>query len=457
MIKVLSLILFIFLFPVRSICQISPVDTASVVQEYPESSNHFSKVAIPSLVLFSASAVSWKNREDIRKFRNRYIPNFRNRFDDYLQYVPALSVYGLNAAGVKGKHSVQRSTVSYLFSAASMALVVNTLKHSARVERPDGSAFNSFPSGHTANSFMNAAFLDKEYGQYRHPLYGIGAYAMASATAVGRQMNNRHWVSDVLAGAGIGLLSTELGYFITDKIYKGNGISESFAKKYMPRSEKPSFIGINLGIARAVTQDLNNPNGSINAEHGFGMELSGAWFFKRNFGIGGKFAFSSFPIINDNYRYSDPDIPKISDDIYTQPTGVRYFHFGPYFSFPLKKGFSLNANILGGKSIGAEGNIILDLKEEYQSIFNTVELPYFKYKPKLAGSWSSGFSVQKLLNRNLGVKAFANYFNSKHIFKVDYLSSIDPDGKYIYSPKNEVSIRYNHIVYGLGVSALLWN
>jgi len=225
MIKVLYLILFIFLFPVSSICQINQNDTVSTIHEYPEPSNHFSKVAIPSLVLFSASAASWKNREDIRKFRNRYIPNFRNRFDDYLQYVPALSVYGLNAAGVKGKHSVQRSTVSYLFSAASMALVVNTLKRSARVERPDGSAFNSFPSGHTANSFMNAAFLDKEYGQYRHPLYGIGAYAMASATAVGRQMNNRHWVSDVLAGAGIGLLSTELGYFITDKIYKGNGIT----------------------------------------------------------------------------------------------------------------------------------------------------------------------------------------------------------------------------------------
>lgn len=142
---------------------------------------------------------------------------------------------------------------------------------------------------------------------------------------------------------------------------------------------------------------------------------------------------------------------------YPQPTGVRYLHFGPYFSIPLKSGFSLNANILGGKSIGAEGNIILNLKEEYQSIFNTVELPYFKYKPKLAGSWSSGFSVQKILNRNLGVKAFANYFNSRHIFQVDYLSSIDPDGKYVYSQKNEVSIRYNHIVYGLGVSALLWN
>ena len=418
--------------------------------------NSFLKSSIAPVVLFSASAASWNQREEIRRFRNRYLPNFKNHFDDYLQYAPGLMVYGLNAAGVKGKHSLQRTTVSYLFSAATMALIVKSIKGTANVERPDGSSFNSFPSGHTANSFMNAAFLDKEYGQYRHPLYGIGAYAMASATAVGRQMNNRHWVSDVFAGAGIGILSTEIGYLIADQIYKGKAINEPFSKKYLPRTEKPSFIGLNIGIARTLTNDLNNPNGSINAEHGFAMELNGAWFFHKNIGIGGQFAFSSFPIINDNFRYSDPDISQISDHIYTQPTGVRYLHFGPYFSFPLKKGFSLSANLLGGKSIGADGNIILDLKEEYQPIFNTVELPYFKYKPKPTTSWSGGLSVQKLLSRNLGLKAYVNYFGSKHLFKVDYLSSIDPNGKYVYSYKNEVSIRYNHIVYGLGISALLW-
>ncbi len=76
---------------------------------------------------------------------------------------------------------------------------VNTVKYSAKVERPDVSSRNSFPSGHTANSFMNASFLHKEYGG-RSPLYSVGAYTAATATAVGRQMNNRHWISDVFAG-----------------------------------------------------------------------------------------------------------------------------------------------------------------------------------------------------------------------------------------------------------------
>jgi len=457
MIKIFLSFLPFFIFISLSFGQQLLPDSVTVsLSENKETELTFLKSSIAPAVLFSASAISWNQREDIRKFRNRYLPNFRNHFDDYLQYAPAVTVYGLNAAGIKGKHSLQRTTVSYLFSAMTMALIVNTIKGTANVERPDGSSLNSFPSGHTANSFMNAAFLDKEYSQTHHPLYGIAAYAMASGTAIGRQMNNRHWISDVLGGAGIGLISTEIGYLITNKIYKGNAINESFTKKYLPRTEKPSFIGLNIGIARAVTSDLNNRSGTINAEHGFSMELNGAWFFKRNFGIGGQFAFSSFPIHNDNYRYSDPDIPLISDDIYTQATGVRYLHFGPYFSLPLKKGWSFNANLLAGKSIGADGNIILHLKEEYQPVFNTVELPYFKYKPKPATSWSTSLSLQKLLSRNLALKTYINYFSSKHLFKVDYLSSIDLNGKYMYSFKNEKSIRYNHIVYGAGISALLW-
>lgn len=431
------------------------ISMVKLAQDKPTPPN-FLKASIAPAVLFAASAATWNQREEIRRYRNRYLPNFRNKFDDYLQYAPGVMVYGLNAAGVKGKHSVQRATVSYLFSAATMALLVKTIKGTTRVERPDGTARNSFPSGHTANSFMNAAFLDKEYGQYRHPLYGIGAYTMASATAIGRQMNNRHWISDVLAGAGIGLLSTEVGYLIADQIYKGKGINETFTQRYLPRVEKPSFIGFNIGVARAVTDDLNNPNGSINAEHGFSFELNGAWFFHKNVGIGGSFAFSSFPITNDNFRYSDSDILEVAEDIYTQPTGVRYLHLGPYFSIPLRKGFFINANIGAGKAIGADGNIILNLKQEYQDIFGLKEVPYFKYKPELSGSWAAGLSIQKLLSRNLGLKAYVNYFNSRHLFSVDYLDEIDLNGAYIYKHKDQVSIRYNHIVYGLGITALLW-
>lgn len=100
-----------------------------------------------------------------------------------------------------------------------MASVVNTIKYTAHVRRPDKSNYKSFPSGHTATAFMAAMMMHKEYGD-RSPWYSISAFTVATATGISRILNNRHWLSDVLAGAGIGILSTELGYYLADLILR---------------------------------------------------------------------------------------------------------------------------------------------------------------------------------------------------------------------------------------------
>ena len=43
---------------------------------------------------------------------------------------------------------------------------------------------------------------------------GIGAYALATGVAFLRLYNNRHWLNDVVAGAGIGILSARIGYWM---------------------------------------------------------------------------------------------------------------------------------------------------------------------------------------------------------------------------------------------------
>ncbi len=63
-------------------------------------------ISIVPVVLFAGSAALWGERKNVRELRNRYIPSFRHHFDDYMQYVPALAVFGLNAAGVKGKNHI---------------------------------------------------------------------------------------------------------------------------------------------------------------------------------------------------------------------------------------------------------------------------------------------------------------------------------------------------------------
>lgn len=133
--------------------------------------------------------------------------------DDITQYVPAASVYILNLSGVKGRHNFKDRTIilgiASLFTAAS----VNALKYTTNVERPDKSAFNSFPSGHTAVAFMGAEFLWQEYKDVS-PWIGVGGYIVATATGGLRLYNNKHWVGDIAFGAGIGILSTKLAYWL---------------------------------------------------------------------------------------------------------------------------------------------------------------------------------------------------------------------------------------------------
>lgn len=122
---------------------------------------------------------------------------------------------GMKIGGVRGRSSWGRMLTSDAFTIALMTGAVNVIKYTMDTRRPDGSAYNSFPSGHTATAFMTATMLNKEFGDLS-PWVTIGSYTMAVATGVGRQLNLRHWGSDILVGAGIGILSTELGYLFAD-------------------------------------------------------------------------------------------------------------------------------------------------------------------------------------------------------------------------------------------------
>lgn len=140
-------------------------------------------------------------------------PDFSTHLDDYLQYVPAASVYILNAAGVRGRHRLKDRTIILAMSMALSSGMVTSLKGMTHKLRPDGSSYHSFPSGHTATAFAGAEFLRMEYKDVS-PWYGVAGYLAAAATGTLRVMNDRHWVSDVVAGAGFGILSTKLSYLI---------------------------------------------------------------------------------------------------------------------------------------------------------------------------------------------------------------------------------------------------
>ncbi|WP_375448341.1 phosphatase PAP2 family protein [uncultured Fibrella sp.] len=137
--------------------------------------------------------------------------HFRTHADDFLQYGPMAVWTGLSLAGVKGRSlPLDRAGIA-LMAHGIMSVVVLGLKEATHEGRPDGSDSFSFPSGHTALAFTGAGLLDREFGG-ASSLIPIGGYAMAATTGLLRMTNDKHWISDVLVGAGIGLLSSEIAY-----------------------------------------------------------------------------------------------------------------------------------------------------------------------------------------------------------------------------------------------------
>ena len=88
-------------------------------------------------------------------------------------------------------------------SLAISEALTQTLKYTTRRERPDGSGKNSFPSGHAADTFAFATALERHLG-WR---YAVPAYLFASYVAVSRLPANRHWLSDAVFGASVGIIA----------------------------------------------------------------------------------------------------------------------------------------------------------------------------------------------------------------------------------------------------------
>lgn len=149
--------------------------------------------------------------------KNRNSPN--TGIEKIIVFTPALAVYALDIAGINGKNNWKDQSLQLGLSALVMNSLVVSSKELTNRMRPDSSSFNSFPSRHTATAFMNAEFLWQEY-KHRNKWLAASGYVVAAATGYMRMQHNRHWFSDVVAGAGIGILSTKLTYWAYPRMVK---------------------------------------------------------------------------------------------------------------------------------------------------------------------------------------------------------------------------------------------
>lgn len=174
---------------------------------------NFKNMVIPAAVMVIGFSQVGHESEELQVDLQEDFPFFKSRLDDVAQYIPLSTVLLSGTLGLKTKNGFKSRFVYSAISYATMGLTVNILKKSVTETRPDKSGNNSFPSGHTAFSFTGAEVFHQELKD-NYPILSYAGYPLATGVGLYRMLNNKHYLSDVLVGAGIGILSAKLAYSI---------------------------------------------------------------------------------------------------------------------------------------------------------------------------------------------------------------------------------------------------
>lgn len=352
----------------------------------------FNRNATYAGLIFIADGLLIKSqKKDFRSIKTFFQPHFEKTYDNYTQYAPLAATFALKALGVKSVSSWKRMTLNSVTSFAFMNVFVNSIKYTTKEMRPDNTSANSFPSGHTATAFMAATIFHKEYG-YLSPWYSIGGYGLATLTGVTRIMNNRHWISDVLVGAGLGIVSVDLGYMLGDLILGGKGV-EHISKNMRPDiSESASFFSLTVGAGQGPNH-LNTPeiyddydadmkptgnplNLRIKTGLSSSVNVEGAYFFNKYFGVGGRLKASSLPLAVESFngyennktnpfKYSvgTGDAAFDKSDIYklvgleSSNLGMIDLAVGTYFSLPIGTRIRVGTKFLVGNRLTTDYSV----------------------------------------------------------------------------------------------------
>ncbi|MCQ2095322.1 MAG: phosphatase PAP2 family protein [Bacteroidaceae bacterium] len=267
-------------------------------------------------------------------FRNES-PRFTDTSDDWRDYtiafLPVGVTYATRLLGVQSKSNTNRLLTSTALGFALSAGLSSGMKNLISERRPDWSDDHSMPSRHAAMAFTAATILHREYG-YVSPWVSVGGYATATATQFIRLNSNAHWLNDMFIGATIGTVSANLGYFITDRIFKEKGLA------IIPKVTKADLM-------RAAKFEAGPTSFCMVSGNEFG--LGEDWECERTFFVGGELAyfFNEFVAGEGILKMSSTKVSELKDNLlmYHADAALR-------LSCPIKPGFRIHARaICGGR------------------------------------------------------------------------------------------------------------
>jgi membrane-associated phospholipid phosphatase len=168
---------------------------------------------VPFLVGGAAAGGASFFDDDVRNSVSNPDSSFGKSLETAGGWPSSVAVVGLFAAG-RLAHGPRFRAMTYDLLDATIINFGYTelLKVTARRERPDGSNNQSFPSGHASNAFTLATVAERHYGWK----VGAPAYALAAAVGYSRIVRDKHYLSDVVAGA-------TLGYIVGRTVVRVNG------------------------------------------------------------------------------------------------------------------------------------------------------------------------------------------------------------------------------------------
>lgn len=214
--KILSLFLFVTSF--------AHAQTADSVSASLHIKHRFYKTTVFKTAFVPVSLVAWGvatmghrdmpfSSSDVQRWEQKKFPRFSTDADDYMPSASLVLMFGLDAAGVESRYNWINQAIIFGLANALNGYVTKEIKHQTHVLRPDASDKLSFPSAHTSSAFVAAEMLHQEFKD-KSPWISVAGYTLASAVGAMRIMNNKHWMSDVVAGAGIGILSVRMTYLV---------------------------------------------------------------------------------------------------------------------------------------------------------------------------------------------------------------------------------------------------
>ncbi len=240
-IKFLTFIVSFFVF----VANAQILDTISTIKTQNKIS--YKPFIIPAVLvtggfLLKGSVTNQKLQENIRSF---FGTDFHTKTDNYLLLVPMAQIYLGKTFGFKPKNDFQHQTINIVVANFLMGSTVYVMKHGFKEARPDQSNDLSFPSGHTATAFTNAALLFYEFKD-SNIWYASSGFLFASATGILRIANNKHYTADVLTGAGIGMAT---GVLVS---YWNPFKSVTFGKNKKSNASIFPQIGNQIGVGALV-------------------------------------------------------------------------------------------------------------------------------------------------------------------------------------------------------------